>query len=234
MKLFIAGQKLFGAATLALCLDRGHEVVGVCSPATAVDGERVDRLRAAAERASVPWQQSGSLRAETLPGGIDLILSAHAHDFIGRPTRGRARLGAIGYHPSLLPLHRGRDAIEWVIRMRERVTGGTVYWLGDSVDGGDVAAQEHVFVKPGDDARELWRRELFPLGLRLFAEVLDDLSEGRITRQPQDQDVATWEPSVGRAPIFRPELPLLGVIPGFEVVRRARVSRAARASLTPV
>jgi methionyl-tRNA formyltransferase len=58
--------------------------------------------------------------------------------------------------------------------MGERVTGGTVYWLGD-VDAGDVAAQEHVFIRPDDTAEELWQRELFPLGLRLFERVLIDL-----------------------------------------------------------
>lgn len=136
MRILIVGQKLFGAAVLALCRRRGHDVAGVCSPALSSRGDQPDRLRAAAEAAEIPWMASGTLRAETMPDGVDLIVSAHGHDFIGRRTRGRAKLGAIGYHPSLLPLHRGRDAIEWAIRMRERVTGGTVYWLSDSVDAG--------------------------------------------------------------------------------------------------
>jgi len=45
----------------------------------------------------------------------------------GRRTRARARVAAIGYHPSLLPLHRGRDALRWTIRDGDRVTGGSVY-----------------------------------------------------------------------------------------------------------
>jgi len=76
-----------------------------------------------------------------LPGGVDLILYAHSHDFIGAATRGKTRLGAMGYHPSLLPLHRGRDAVCWTLRMGDKVAGGSVYWLTDVVDGGPIAAQ---------------------------------------------------------------------------------------------
>lgn len=217
MRIFIAGQRSFGAAVLELCLRAGHDVLGVAAP---IGDDRPDRLRAQAARAGVACVPAGMLSAETLPPGVDLIIAAHSHDFIGRRTRGAAKLGAIGYHPSLLPLHRGRDAIEWTVRMRERVAGGTVYWLSDGVDAGDVAAQEHVFVRPDDDARELWRRELFPLGLILIGRVLADLSAGRMVRVPQRHELATWEPSTGRVPLFRPELPQLGVIEGFEVICR--------------
>jgi methionyl-tRNA formyltransferase len=217
----VAGSRLFGAAAFDLCVARGLQVVGVAAPERAAGGERPDRLRDAAERRGVPWLPAGSLRAETLPTGVDLIIAAHSHDFIGRATRLKARLGAIGYHPSLLPLHRGRDAVRWAIKMGDKITGGTVYWLSESIDAGDVAAQRHVFIRGDDTPEELWRRELLPLGLRLLDQVLGDVVAGRLVRVPQDERCATWEPAIGRTPVFRPELPLLGVIEGFEVVKRA-------------
>lgn len=221
MRLFVSGSREFGAAVLQLCLDLGHDVAGVASPPMATNGLRLDRLRDHAEQSGVEWQPAERLRADTLPAGIDLIIAAHSHAFIGRDTRNAAKLGGIGYHPSLLPLHRGRDSIEWAMRMRERVTGGTVYWLSDGIDAGDVAAQRHVFIRHDDTPRTLWERELFPLGLKLLRDVLEDLSNGIMVRAPQDRAVATWEPSIGRPPVFRPELPLLGSIQGFEVRARA-------------
>lgn len=224
MRVFVAGQKAFGAAVLELVLHRGHDVAGVSSPpwarASTTTGDALpDRLRAAAERAGVPWMAAGTLRAETLPDGVDIILAAHAHDFIGRRTRLRARGGAIGYHPSLLPLHRGRDAVRWALHMGDRLTGGTIYRLTDSVDAGPVLAQRHVFIRPGDTAEELWRRELFPLGVYLFGCVLDELAglagrdalDDQLAREtPQDEALATWEPSWERAPLARPDVLLLG------------------------
>jgi methionyl-tRNA formyltransferase len=224
MRLLIAGSKLFGAAVFKLCIDRGHDVAAACSPPFASDGQRPDRLRDAADRAGVAWIASGQLSRDTVPQGTDLIIAAHSHDFIGRPTRAATRLGAIGYHPSLLPLHRGRDAVEWTVRMRDRVAGGSIYWLSDGLDAGDLAAQEHAIVLPDDDAATLWRRELFPLGLMLFDRVLSDIGAGCLVKVPQAHAAATWEPAIGRPPLYRPELPQLGSIPGFEVIRSRRVA----------
>ena len=224
MRLFIAGQKAFGAAVFELALRAGHQVVGVSAPpdaaTVATTGEPLpDRLRAVAEATGTPWLRAGALHAGTLPEGVDLIVAAHAHDYIGRATRLRARAGAIGYHPSLLPLHRGRDAVRWAIHNRDRVTGGSIYVLSDNIDAGPLLAQAHAFVRPEDTPETLWRRELFPLGLRLFARVLEHLDaaeragrlhEALASGAPQEEALATWEPSWERAPLRRPDLLLLG------------------------
>ena len=72
MRLFIAGSKAFGAAVLEVALRTGHQVVSVSSPPHAstacTTGEPMpDRLRAAAERAGVPW----------MPAGMDRFSSHH-------------------------------------------------------------------------------------------------------------------------------------------------------------
>ena len=133
----------------------------------------------------------------------------------------KTKLGAVGYHPSLLPRHRGRDAVRWTVAMRDPVAGGSVYWLSDSVDGGDIAAQDWFLVPPKADASSLWRDHLFPIGLRLFRRVLSDLDSGTIVAIPQDEAVATWEPSWERQPLRRPDLFMLGdgSKPGFTVRR---------------
>ena len=100
--------------------------------------------------------------------------------------------------------------MRWAVRLGERVTGGSIYWLTDTMDGGPIAARAPVFIRPTDDARSLWARELGPLGLQLFEQVLRDLSAGAVVREEQDHSLATWEPSLTGAPsLHRPELPLL-------------------------
>lgn len=206
LKIILAGQKRFGRDVFEILVEDGHEIAAVVCPITP---DNPDKLWIAASNSETPIIKAGTLTAETCPD-CDLIVTAHSHDFIGRRTRMKAKLGAIGYHPSLLPLHRGRDAIRWTIRMRERVTGGSVYWLSETVDGGPIAAQKHVFVRPEDDHLELWIRELAPLGVRLLRGVVRDISVGRIVRQQQDHDLATWEPAISGAPrLFRPDLLLL-------------------------
>lgn len=133
-----------------------------------------------------------------MPEGVELIVAAHAHCFVTAAARHRARFGAVGYHPSLLPRHRGRDAVRWTIHMRDQVAGGTVYWMTDRADAGPVAAQDWCHVQPGDDAAGLWRRDLGPMGVRLLAGVVADVAAGRLMRVPQDEALATWEPAFDR------------------------------------
>jgi methionyl-tRNA formyltransferase len=204
MRVALFGQRSFGGGVLRSLVER-HEIALVVSPPNDEDG-REDRTRATASLLDLPWRASGTVTPDEFPDDVDLIVCAHSHDFVGRRTRARSRFGAVGYHPSLLPLHRGRDAVRWTIHMRDRVAGGSVYWLSDNVDGGDVAAQEWCFVRPDDDASSLWRRELFPIGVRLLNRVVDDVSAGVLVRVPQDEELATWEPSWSRPPLRRPEL----------------------------
>lgn len=191
MRIFIVGQKWLAAELLAWCSASGHDVAGVAVPADN------DRLALAAHAACLPVMVAPSrLSAEAVPDGVDLILAAHAHCFITAEARSRARLGALGYHPSLLPRHRGRDAVRWTIHMREAVTGGSIYWMDDSVDGGPVAVQDWCHVRPDDTAAKLWRRELAPMGLRLFARAIDLAAVGALARRPQEEALATWEPAI--------------------------------------
>lgn len=204
MNVLIAGQKWFGAEVFtALRALPGVSISAVCAPSA-------DKLSLLADRHRVPVIPSGSLNAASMPLNIDLIIAAHSHDFIGERTRLRASFGGIGYHPSLLPIHRGRDAVRWALRMGDKVTGGSVYRLSNRMDGGEILAQKHVFIRPGDDAQELWRRDLAPLGIELLSQVVAGFVQSGYTHgAAQDEELATWEPSIDRPPAYRPDLLML-------------------------
>jgi methionyl-tRNA formyltransferase len=206
LKIVVAGQKRFGADVFDMLREEGHDVVACACP---TDKEKPDKLWICASNTDTPIIKAGTLTCDNCPD-CDLIVTAHSHDFVGKRTRLKARFGAVGYHPSLLPLHRGRDSIRWAIRMGDKVTGGSVYWLTDTVDGGPIAAQKHVFIRPDDDELSLWSRDLAPMGVRLLRDVVRDISAGRIVKQAQQTKLATWEPSIYGAPrLYRPDLLLL-------------------------
>lgn len=110
--------------------------------------------------------------------------------------------------------------------MGDPVTGGTVYWLSEQMDGGDIAAQDFVFVGRDETPKTLWRDKLAPLGIDLFRAVLTDLADGVIRRAPQTEEYATFEPSWGRPPVARPDLLMIGAGPdGFITRKQARRAR---------
>jgi len=197
MNLFIIGQKWFGSQVLQLARDLGHDVAGVYVPGP----RREDRLCHAAMRACVPVLSvggAGRLEAGHLPAGLDLIVAAHAHVYLSSPVLAAARLGAVGYHPSLLPRHRGRDAVRWTIYMGDAIAGGTVFRVEERVDAGAALAQDWCFVRPDDTPTSLWKRDLAPMGLRLLRGVLGDPKVSIAAAKPQDESAATWEPAFDR------------------------------------
>ncbi len=135
--------------------------------------------------------------ASEIADGTDLIVTAHSHARIGRDALAAAKLGGIGYHPSLLPRHRGIAAVEWTIREGDPIAGGSVYHLADRMDAGAIAAQEWIFVKKGETARELWERALAPLGQKLLGEVIDYAkTHHALPAKPQDEQFATNAPKL--------------------------------------
>ncbi|CAN7570123.1 formyltransferase family protein [Pararhizobium sp. LjRoot238] len=75
-----------------------------------------------------------------------------------------------------LPLHRGRNAVELTIAAGDRVAGGSVYHLTDEVDEGPIAFQDWCFVHRGENAGDLWRRALAPIGAELLVKAAGHLS----------------------------------------------------------
>ena len=203
MKVFFCGQRSFGAAVLEELVNRGHEIVGV-SPAPR-SGKK-DKVEITALRKRIPVISDGErLSFEDIPEGTDLIVAAHAHWIISERALRQAKLGGIGFHPSLLPLHRGRDAVRWAVHMGDKVTGGSVYWLNDKCDGGDIILQEPVFIVPGETYHELWQR-IFPVGVRMVADAVGLIESGKAKSTPQDDRCATWEPSFDRQRLKRNDL----------------------------
>jgi methionyl-tRNA formyltransferase len=189
MRITLIGSRHFGVTTLNTLRQHGVDVVRI----VVHDGE--DRLAAAAE---VVVQANPKLViASEIAPGTDLIVTAHSHARVGKDALAAAKLGGIGYHPSLLPRHRGIAAIEWTIKEGDPIAGGTVYHLADRMDAGAIAAQEWVFVRKGETARELWERALAPLGQKLLADVVNHAkAHGSLPATPQDEEFATQAPSL--------------------------------------
>jgi methionyl-tRNA formyltransferase len=193
MKITLVGSRYFGRAVLDLLLkEPGLEIARVAVPTAD------DRLAEGARAAGIDvyvHENPHIVPLEAIAPGTDLIVTAHSHARVAHDAVASARLGGIGYHPSLLPRHRGMAAVEWTIKEGDPIAGGTIYHLADRMDAGAIAAQDWCFVKKGETARELWERALAPMGLRLLAQVIRHVKEtGALPARPQDEQFATRAP----------------------------------------
>ena len=196
MKCTLVGSRFFGATVLEALRNNGTEIARVVVPAAD------DRLAVAAQGAGLPvhiLENPKNVPADAVAEGTDLIVAAHTHARVSREALARSRLGGIGYHPSLLPRHRGIAAVEWTILEGDSIAGGSVYHLADTMDAGAIAAQDWCFVVNGETARELWERALAPMGLDLLTRVVRHAREyGELPAEPQDERFATKAPMIRR------------------------------------
>src|SRR3954453_418512 len=171
MRIGLIGKRWFGAEMFKLLKERGHEMEVV-----ATNGE--DALATAARAAGMPLtvrEHPRKLGAEDIPADeLDVIVAAHTHAFVTGPARAKARYASIGYHPSLLPRHRGIAAVEWTILSKDPIAGGSVYHLSGGMDAGALAAPDWGFLCPEHAPASLWRRALAPMVLRLLMKVVAD------------------------------------------------------------
>jgi methionyl-tRNA formyltransferase len=192
MRITLIGSRHFGVTTLNMLRERGVDIARVI----VADGE--DRLAAAAREAGIDVVAQADpkhVTASEIAPDTDLIVTAHSHARIGKDALAAAKMGGIGYHPSLLPRHRGMAAVEWTVKEGDPIAGGTIYHLADRMDAGAIALQDWIFVKKGETARELWERALAPLGQRLLAEVIDYAkTHHKLPAKPQDEQFATKAP----------------------------------------
>jgi len=198
MNITLVGSRYFGASVFDALREDGVDVVEVVAPAAD------DRLAKAAEAAGAPVHILANPRivpGDAVPDGTDLIVAAHTHARVSDEALARARLRGVGYHPSLLPRHRGIAAVEWTVLSGDPIAGGTVYHLAEGWDRGAIAMQDWCFVAKGETARELWERALAPMGLELLKRVVRyAATHGALPALAQDERFAT------RAPMIRPTI----------------------------
>ena len=194
MRITLVGSRHFGVTTLQMLREHRVDVVRV------VVADADDRLAAAARDFGIEVVVQANPKlvvASEIAAGTDLIVTAHSHARIAKDALAAARLGGIGYHPSLLPRHRGIAAVEWTIREKDPIAGGTVYHLADHMDAGAIAAQDWCFVGKDETARQLWERALAPMGQKLLAAVIEYAkAHGSLPARPQDEQYATRAPAL--------------------------------------
>lgn len=198
LRIAIMGQAAFGAKVLEALSDRGENIIAAWLPQGRTGG-KPDPLKKAAEERGIPSFQPESYRTpETLDlfrsTNPDLLIMAFVTDIIPPSFLGIPAQGAICYHPSILPRHRGGSAINWAVIMGDRETGLSIFWADAGIDTGPVLLQKRVPIGPEDTTGTLYFNRLFPLGVEAIVESVGLIKEGRAPRILQDEGSATYEP----------------------------------------
>lgn len=98
-------------------------------------------------------------------------------------------LGVVGFHPSELPMNRGRHPLIWALALGLSHTASTFFLMDESADSGDIISQEIVPIEYKDDAKSLYHR-VTQCAIRQLSELIPSLANGRFTVIKQRHDLS--------------------------------------------
>lgn len=200
------------------------------APALVVSGSRAPARAALAEACAargIPLESD-----ERAPGFVerlaalepDLIAVAGWPRRLGSAITSLARAGAVNFHPSLLPLHRGRDPLFWSVLAGEPEVGVSIHHLTPEFDAGPLLWQTRIAVPEGASSATL--AELCDrAGARLVPELVGAARRGRLPPGDAQSGPTSYDPPVGdadaRLDFSRDALWLERLVRACEGVRRA-------------
>lgn len=201
MKIAVIGQSLFGQEVYKELRKDGHTIVGVFTVPDK-DG-KADPLATEAEKDGIPvfkfprWRLKGQGIPEVVDQykaiGAELNVLPFCSQFIPMEVIDHPKHGSIIYHPSLLPLHRGASAINWTLINGDKKGGFTVFWADDGLDTGPILLQREFDVEPNDTVNTIYKRFLFPEGVKGMVEAVRLIAEGKAPKITQPKEGATYE-----------------------------------------
>ena len=87
---------------------------------------------------------------------VDLIILAGYMRVLKNPSLFPCPI--INVHPSLLPKYKGLNAVEQAIESGDKVTGCTVHYVNEELDGGEIIKQAEVPILETDTVEQLTKR----------------------------------------------------------------------------
>ncbi len=84
---------------------------------------------------------------------VDLIILAGYMRVLKNPSAFPCPI--INVHPSLLPKYKGLYAVEQAMDAGEKITGCTVHYVNEELDGGEIIVQGEVPILPEDNIKSL-------------------------------------------------------------------------------
>ncbi len=188
-------------------LIKTYEVVGVVTqpdrPAGRGKKLRPSPVKIVAQEANIPVYQPKSLRKEEMAAPIrawnpDVIVVAAFGQILRPHLLDSPPHGCLNIHASLLPRWRGASPIQHAILHGDVQTGVCLMQMDVGLDTGPVYVCQAVPITLTETAASL-HDKLAEAGATLTAQHLDDILQGKLIAQPQNDEDSTYAPMISKA-----------------------------------
>lgn len=203
LNIVFMGSPEFAVPSLDLIHESDHNISAVVSNPDKRRGRRgkpvPTDVKKRAEELGLPVIDVADVKSENFAEKlIDLnpdLLVVVAFRILPKSVLRIPKIGSINLHASLLPKYRGAAPIHWAIINGEKETGATVFFLDENVDTGEIIGQMHTEIGPMETTGDVYKRLKYE-GAGLLVSCIDNIAEGNIHKQSQDESLATPAPKL--------------------------------------
>lgn len=97
----------------------------------------------------------------------------------------------LAYHPSPLPVGRGRNPITWAIALGMKQTASSFFLISDKPDAGDIVSQKKIVIASNDTARSLYDKIIEKIDEQV-EEILRSISNKNLFFNKQDTKLTSY------------------------------------------
>ena len=194
LNIIFAGTPDFAAQHLQALIDSPHNVIAVYTqpdkPAGRGKKLQASPVKQLAEQHQIPVYQPKSLRkpetqAELTALHADVMVVVAYGLILPQAVLDAPTYGCLNVHGSLLPRWRGAAPIQRAIWAGDKQTGVTIMQMDAGLDTGDMLHKVFCDIDPQDTSADLYHK-LAEIALNALIEVLNHLTDGTFTAEPQD------------------------------------------------
>ena len=185
----------FSKKTLEKLIDLNVHVVGVCTKKMSTFNSDFSNVTPVCKKNKIPIKYVKDINSKE---NIEWIKSL-APDIIF--CLGWSRLikkdllnyknGIIGYHPTALPMNRGRHPIIWALALGLKQSGSTFFFMNENADSGEIISQKIFNIENNDDACSLYQKIINISKIQL-KDIIMNLKKNKIIRIPQNNDLSNY------------------------------------------
>lgn len=190
MKIIFIGTVNFSRAALEKLVQINAEVVGVCTKKKSKFNSDFNNLAPFCIKNKIPFKYVKDINAQENIKWIekfnpDIIFCFGWSNLLKKKILRLANMGVVGFHPTNLPLNRGRHPIIWSLVLGLKNSASTFFFMNESADSGPILSQIPFKISKNDNAKSLYEK-ITNFALKQIEIFVPLLQKNKFKKKKQD------------------------------------------------
>jgi methionyl-tRNA formyltransferase len=163
MKILFIGSVIFSSEILKTLILKKINIIGIITKKKSVFNTDHYNLAPLAKKNNIPYKYYKNINSAESINWIkkkspDLIFCIGWSHLISKDILKIPSNGVIGYHPSDLPLNRGRNPLIWTIALGLKKSASTFFFITDKIDNGKIINKQKFSIPKNYKANDLYNK----------------------------------------------------------------------------